>query len=602
MQSKALDELTASQREAAAYLDGPALVVAGPGSGKTRTLVARLTALVESGLARPEELLAVTFTRKAATELRARLHASLGEAGQGVTVGTFHQVALLLRPLPEGTVLLGEADRAALAEQVASAHTTGSRAGAAGKLVDAVSRWKGLRCDWEAELAQSDCEREREREPAWLKPAAASYQQGLAAIGAEDLDDLLLAAARAVRAGEARRSFRFVQVDEYQDVNGVQRELLCALAAAGSQLFAIGDPDQAIYAFRGADVRHFLAFADDFPGARTFFLLDNFRSVATVVTAATAVIRNNPQRPHTAEARASRPGGERLVLTSSPSAMAEAIGVAREIERLIGGTSLSSHDQGRSLAWAAGQYGFSDVAVLTRTVARADRLAEALQHEGVPILRPRRPHLQDQAARELLACLRLLSRPGDLGAWLRLLGREGSPPSLAALAERRAQGQLPALPPQLAELSGLPQSEQLERLARQLEASPESVAAVAAQLATGSDGLADVAPAHESDEWDERFERVAVLTLHGAKGLEFPVVFLCGCEAELLPGSRAEPHEVIEERRLFFVGLTRAKDLLYLSHVAGRPRSPFVDELPGDLLACPPPPKRKPRPPQLKLF
>ena len=605
MQSKALDALTAAQREAAAYLDGPALVVAGPGSGKTRTLVARLTALIESGTACADELLAVTFTRKAAGELRSRLTAALGAAGQDVTVGTFHQVALLLRPLPAGVVLFGEADQAALAAQAAGAHGCANKASAASKLSAAVSRWKGSGCDWESSLAPGE-----DDQPRWLKPAAQSYQQGLRALGAEDLDDLLIAATLAVRAGAAARRFRFVQVDEYQDVNGVQRELLCALAGQGAQLFAIGDPDQAIYAFRGADVRHFHAFAEDFPAARTFFLRENFRSTPAVVTAANAVINHNPLRPQEAAARAMRDGGERLVLSSSASAVVEAIGVAREIERLIGGTSLSSHDQGRSAAWAAGRYGFSDIAVLTRTVARADRLAEALQHEGVPILRPRRAHLQDEAARELLACLRLLAQPDDLGAWLRLLGREGAALTLASslassltdLGARRAAGALSELPPFLSELRGLAQSEQLERLARQLEASPECVAAVAAQLATPGGGLADVAPVHESDEWDERFERVAVLTLHGAKGLEFPVVFLCGCEAELLPGSRAEPQDVIEERRLFFVGLTRAKDLLYLSHVEGRPRSPFLDELPGELLLCPPPPKRKPRPPQLKLF
>jgi len=547
-----LDGLTASQAGAAACTDGPVLVVAGPGSGKTRTLVARLAYLIESGLAQPEELLAVTFTRKAAFELKARLGTMLGPRGHGVVVGTFHSVALLLRPLPNGTLLLGEADRRALAQRVVShvRATAGEAAGAqsnaastaekcADKLIDAISRLKGRSCGWQAELGTLS-------RPSWLGPAARAYVEWLQALGAEDLDDLLVAATQAVRQGTAQRRFRYIQVDEYQDVNGAQRELLCALAATGASIFAIGDPDQAIYGFRGAEVAHFHAFPSDFPGAQRFFLRDNFRATATLVSASTAVIAVNFGRQQDAgpSPRAARPGGEPLVYSAAPSAISEAIGVARQIERLIGGTSLLSHDQGRTPAWAAGRYGFSDIAVLTRTAARADRIAEALDREGVPILRPRRTRTAAATAEAL---------------WSQLLDTDELP-----LGARLLQ-----LAAKLRELIDMPQSVGLE---------------------------------HEADEWDEHMQRVAVLTLHGAKGLEFPVVFLCGCEAELLPGNGADAESTAEERRLFYVGLTRAKDLLFLSHLNERPRSPFLDELPKELVSAPAPPKRKPRPPQLKLF
>jgi superfamily I DNA/RNA helicase len=557
---KSLDGLTCAQREAAACVDAPVLVVAGPGSGKTRTLVARLGHLIESGACKPEEILAVTFSRKAAGEIKARLPCLLGPAAARVAVGTFHQAALLLRPLPAEGFLLGEADRSALAAEVVAQVRAQTRAevrtkleenrrgerigqGAADKLIETVSSLKGQRCDWEAAPVSE--------QPAWLAKALRVYTEWQRELAVEDLDDLLVAATNAVRRGEARRRFRFIQVDEYQDVNGVQRELLLALAATGARLFAIGDPDQAIYGFRGADVAHFHSFASDFAGARRFFLRDNFRATSVLVTASTAVIVRNQDRLEGPAAKAFRPSGERLVVNAAVSAVSEAIGVARQIERLVGGTSLSSHDQGRTAAWAAGRYGFSDIAVLTRTVARADRIAEALHHEGVPILRPRRKSLTADTSPELLRRLAALL-----------------PGTKEQEAEKAAAAEAAKLPPELAFV-------------------PEN----------------PIGLFHESDEWDERMQRVAVLTLHGSKGLEFPVVFLCGCEAELLPGIAADAAETVEERRLFYVGLTRAKDLLYLSHIEGRPRSPFLDELPAELLAVPPrPAPRKPRPPQLKLF
>lgn len=557
----ALDGLLPAQAEAAACTTGPVLVVAGPGSGKTRTLVARLLHLIESGTANPSELLAVTFTRKAAQELRARLTAQLGPAGRQITVGTFHSVALLLRPLPAGAALLGEADRRALGQKIVAAiaqELPRVRLGAAaeGTLIDTVSRVKGQGTDWESRLDQIS-------EPAWLASAVRAYKTWQEALSAEDLDDLLLAATRALRDGAAARRFRFVQVDEYQDVNGAQRELLRALSATGASLFAIGDPDQAIYAFRGAEVAHFHAFGDDFPGTQRFFLRENFRSTATIVRAASSVITRNLDRlgghdlaPHT-----STLGGEKLRLRPAPSATAEAIGVARQIEQLIGGTSLSSHDQGRSVAWAAGRFGFSDIAVLTRTAARADRIAEALAHEGVPILRPRRAKLEASRAEAL---------------WSRLLEN-------------------PELPPR----------QRLARLAESIGAADSSLASLLAATPSEEntdETLTEPGLPHESDEWDARLQRVAVLTLHGAKGLEFPVVFLCGCEAELLPGRDADATTIIEERRLFYVGLTRAKEMIYLSYLAERPRSPFLDELPGELLSVAAPRAKKPRAPQLKLF
>ncbi len=653
--------LTAAQRQVVGHSGGALLVVAGPGAGKTRTLTARLQHLVQSGVARPEEIVAVTFTRKAAAELRTRLTTALGPAAQAVTVGTFHRVALLLRPLPPGTALLGEGDRVLFCERALEATTAGNparRATLATKMAQALSLLKGERSDWLAALARGECTLGGDaaaRVPDFLA-AAQRYQELLTAQQAEDLDDLLLQALAALRAGTAARSFRFVAVDEYQDVSGVQRELVLALGATATEVLAIGDPDQAIYAFRGAQVAHFRLFTQDFPAARTVYLRENFRSTENLVAAAAAVITHDPERAAPA-ALATRAAGPAITRWAAPSLLSEALLIVREVERLLGGTSLLSHDSRRATAWTGSSYGFADVAVLTRTAARADLLAAALQREGMPIQRPRRAHLDSQAALDLAAYLRLSARPTELGAdigalwrvlrWearsaglpdpaLPQLGPRTDPgrtdarfsavpePTLLQLGPRtdpgEADARFAAVPEPLrtlvtnriARVAALPLHERLGVLADQLgtpEADRLAVRAQLDQLAPHVLQLAD--HSHESDEWEPTQERVAVLTLHGAKGLEFPVVFLAGCEAGLLPGRGCSEAQRAEERRLFYVGLTRAQDLLYVSSLgpagdapdpAGERPSPFLDELPAHLVHRPAPPKRKPPKPQLKLF
>lgn len=580
-----LAQLSQSQQEAALCCDAPALVIAGPGSGKTRTLIARLEYLLSSGAASPAQLCAITFTRKAAGELRERLHSRLGSTAAQVTVGTFHQLSLRLRPLPAGVRLIDEGERHALLSHIVrrqgltargqplSATTLTRRvrrlsaalswAGGAGhEALQALCTTTGI-ATARGDADQADHDEHEAGTPAWLAPAAAAYRDWLTALRLEDLDDLLLAAAAAVKGqdegGTAISPFRYVHVDEYQDVSGVQRELLRGLGARGARIFAIGDPDQSIYAFRGANLDHFYAFPEDFPGTQVFYLRENYRATHSLVRAGGALIAHAPaptggSLPPGPAAQAVRPGGEAIEVLAGQSPLAEAIAVARRIEWLVGGTSLTSHDQGRAAGGAGGQYGFSDIAVLTRTVSRADEIAAALSREGIPILRPRR------------------ARPADAN---------GANPIEHPLSQ--ALLHCPARPDLLDGAQGA-------ALAR-------------ARDEAGQERADEIGVAHESDEWDARLQRVAVLTLHGSKGLEFPVVFLCGCEADLLPGRAASETEIAEERRLFYVGLTRAKDLLWISHAGTRPRSPFIDELPADLLRVRAPSgPRRPKPPQLKLF
>lgn len=611
----ALAGLTAAQREAAAHVDGPMLVIAGPGSGKTRTLTARLCHLIQAGHARPEELLAVTFTRKAAAELRERLAAALGREAAGAWVGTFHALAARLRPPQRGVPVLDEAGQRALMRRAAV--ETGAdprrlgRALTLAKAQLAIEATGGAAADGEADTGPDiGPDIGAGEADAILRAGLRRYEALRRELGAEDLDDLLIEAARAQRGRPP--PFRYVSVDEYQDGNRVQRDLLRALCGEERNVFAIGDPDQAIYAFRGADVAHFLAFPEDFPGARVVALGENFRSSATIVGAAAAVIERNTARREVA-LRPSRPAGASITELRAPGEAAEAALIAAEIERLVGGTSLHSYDSGRASAHRGGGYSFADIAILSRTVARADALAEALGRAGVPLQRPRRPALSgSEEAADLLAYLRFIDRPEDPGALLRVLGREAprcKPAPWAALVAGAEQGDASVREPmkEIVELRRamlpLPLAERLRLLAARLCAPPEVVESV--QAAARGEGDLGVGPGHEADELDARAERVSVLTLHGAKGLEFPVVFLAGCEASLLPGAGADRMEVEEERRLFYVGMTRAKDLLYVSHAARRGAaepSPFLAEIPAAYLRVPEPPKpRKPKP-QMKLF
>ena len=597
--SQALHGLTPQQREAAVAMES-ALVVAGPGSGKTRTLIARLAYLLEAGIAQPQELCAITFTRRAAAELRERLQRSLGAMADRITVGTFHQLALLLRPLPPNVRLISDADRQALLIHVLRAQQNSERPWTqttllrrARRVGEAISLYKGRGGDAllarliAPETMQADHAEPSVDSPPWLWPAMRAYQTWLAALDLEDLDDLLIAAAKACPCGQVTPRYRFIHVDEYQDTNGVQRELLIALSQGGARVFAIGDPDQSIYAFRGADLGNFFAFPQDFAGTQRFFLRDNFRSTATLVSAATALIRHGAADDGPSP-RAQRSGGERVQLRPFPSPLAEAIAIAREIERLVGGTSLTSHDQGRATAWSSGRYGFSDIAVLTRTAARADAVALALHREGIPTLRPRRarPPDADRTASDESA--------QDQNA------SESEDPSTQASAFATALQRIRQPPQRTSDTSDrVGCNDDAVRAQRDTSAGDAAYADLRAAL--NPEAESEVCIAHESDEWDARFERVAVLTLHGSKGLEFPVVFLCGSEAELLPGRASEQDAIAEERRLFYVGMTRAKDLLWISHAG--PASPFVDALPADCTqkVAPAVPRRA-KPPQLKLF
>jgi ATP-dependent DNA helicase UvrD/PcrA len=509
-----LDRLDAMQRVAASAPGGPLLIVAGPGTGKTRTLTHRIAYLCAEMHVFPERCLAITFTRRAAEELRERLKALLGPVAQDVTVSTFHALALSL---------LREQDRnLSIVEQSVPGGVT---------LDELVPRLVGL---------------------LRAKPAL--------------VDQL-------------RARWRWVFVDEYQDVDADQYELLRMLVPPDGNLCAIGDPDQAIYSFRGADVKFFLQFARDFTDARVVRLTRNYRSSAPIIAAAVQAIAPTSlvpgRRLDPAKVDPEAPLIGRYAAGSTPE---EADFIARTVDELVGGVSHRSRADTRGVQNVSVSFG--DIAVLYRTDAQAAVIVDALHRTGIPVQKRSHNRLRDRAAIAAIAAELRLAPAGE---------STGLPARLKHAAQVLAER--PALDSTLTPEELWAAVDLLTPLARRCEKG--GLEAFLSEIALGA----------EVDALDPRAEAVTLLTLHAAKGLEFPVVFLAGCEDGLLPlrlpgaAARSTPEELAaaaaEERRLFFVGITRAQRRLYLTHAAKRYRygaereaspTPFITAIDAGLL------------------
>ncbi|MCB9762628.1 MAG: UvrD-helicase domain-containing protein [Alphaproteobacteria bacterium] len=533
--------LDPDQRAAAGHRGGPALVVAGPGSGKTRTLTHRLAWLVREQGVPASACLAITFTRRAAEEMAERLDALMADASEKPMVTTFHGLGLQLLAehreaagLPEDVRVADEAERAALLAEALDAPLPRAR-----RLLRRLS------------MARLTGDFGKLAEP-W-----AVYRAVLDAHHLLDFDDLvarlvdLLARDDALRAALQAR-WPHVAVDELQDINAPQARLLTLLCPPDAELFAIGDPDQAIYGFRGSDRRFFDAFTRDRPAAVRFHLGRNYRCGQKIVTAAKQLIEAGD--PHPRDLTAMAPHGLRLVVHEAPTERAEAEFIVHQIEKLMGGYDYFSVDSGRVASGDAHGLSFDDVAVLIRSEAQAEPLREALSRSGVPFQQRSHDTLGDHPG--VAAILSALSPTGPM-SWA----------SLQSAARDL-------------DVDGFVLQQGLELLRPLAEASqdlPELRSRVALSTAV--------------DLWDPRAHRVSLLTLHASKGLEFKAVFIAGCEAGLLPlsfGGAVDPDQLEEERRLFYVGLTRAKERLFLSHakrrlwrgeVRERAPSPFLADL-----------------------
>ena len=557
-----LDGLDADQRVAASVADGPLLVIAGPGTGKTRALTHRIAHLVTACGVEPAHCLAITFTRRAAEEMAERLAALAPEAAAAITVATFHSLGLrILREQHERAGLppdFGIADRAQ--QKVIADETTDDR-----------------------------------------------YRDVLRERGLVDFDDLIavplaLLEADPDLAAAYRDRFRWVCVDEYQDVDESQYRLLRQLVPPDGNLTAIGDPDQAIYRFRGADVGFFLRFQADFPAARTIQLTRNYRSSAPILLAARQVIAPTTLVPD----RVLRPEADRgrdlVGVHRAATEQAEATFVVRTIEQVIGGASFHAFDSGRVDSDGTQGLDFSDFAVLYRTDRQSGALMDALTQAGLPFQKRSHDRLADRPGVDAILDELAFAPPHapapDTGA--------SAVPDRLRHAADAVLGRVPSAEREEAAAATYAAVDLLMPLAERCR---DDLARFRSELALGV----------EVDTWDPRADRISLLTLHAAKGLEFPVVFIVGCEDGLLPlrwsGAPDDVDEeaVREERRLLFVGMTRARQHLFLSHAAHRryqgatretTPSPFLDAMDasvweriGDAV-----PRRRPRATQLRLL
>ena len=590
----ALAGLDADQRRAVEAVTGPLLVVAGPGSGKTRTLTHRLAHLVAHHAVPPAHCLAVTFTRRAAGEMRDRLRLLLPDAWEQVPLHTFHSLGLsILREhwnaagLQRGFRVASEAERLELLREALQVSERKAR----GRL-SAISHAKRTGTP-----------------PADGGPGEAfeAYERAMEARNLCDFDDLVIRAADALESTPAlraryRRRHRWVCIDEYQDVDEQQVRLVRQLVPPDGNVCAIGDPDQAIYGFRGADVRFFSEFQRDFPGAEVVRLHRNYRSGRHIVTLSSQVIARArsvsssvlpPSVPVVEEAP------DLVTIHEAPTEKAEAEFIVQSLEQALGGHSFFSIDSGRSADVGGHDLSFSDFAVLYRTEAQAAALAEALQRSGMPFQhRSHRRLLEHPGVGALLDALREAPGAGSVRERLEAAcsGVErsaGEAPEAGPVRERPGTDCAGVeRPPAQRPETSRPDESRGRRAGRPAGETPEaSVLLEACELlrplagACGDDlerFLSALSLDTGIDTWDPRADRISLLTLHAAKGLEFPVVFIAGCENGLLPltWGKADPAALAEERRLFYVGVTRAKTKLFLCRAKKRLWRGKVRELP----------------------
>ncbi len=617
--------LNAAQRAAVEHGGGPLLVLAGAGSGKTRVLTARIAHLIQARRVRADRIFAVTFTNKAAGEMRTRVAVLLGADPKGLWIGTFH--ALAARLLRREGALLGFGpnytiydtdDSEALLKRMLERRQLSPKAYPPRALHAIISGAKNRMLDPEALAAEA-------KSPL-ARVAADCYSElgpALRTANAMDFDDLLLHPLTLFREHPDRlalwqRRFDHVLVDEFQDTNAAQYRLVRLLAAGHHNLCVVGDDDQAIYGWRGADVRHMLAFQDDFPDATLIKLEQNYRSTQVILDAANGVIAENGARLGKT-LFTTRQGGDPPVLLTAADERDEAEWLAGEFATLSVQTDIP----------------YNGMAVLYRTNAQSRPLEEAFRFRGIPYrLIGAVSFYERREVKDLLGYLRLIANPADDGAFARVVNvpRRGlGDASLALLAEAatrwakpmlevaRAADRLDRLRPNLREafrsfaalidrlreafgerdpatvLEGVLAATGYEQaLAEEGLEGAERLDNVR-ELVAGAAGWAEVAEVTEAEEGtlleryltqaalvsptDESSSQgdgggVTLLTAHMAKGLEWLVVALAGLEEGLFPLGRAagEPGGLEEERRLCYVGLTRAREKLYLSWARTRYR------------------------------
>jgi len=629
-----LASLNPDQLDAVVHRGGPLLVVAGAGSGKTRVLTHRIAHLIHDGVP-PSSILAITFTNKAADEMKHRVAALVGPMVKAMWVCTFHSACVrILRAhgdalgYPRAFSIYDQSDAQRLAGYVIRDLGLDAKRFPPRAVHGQISIWKNELVTPEQALVKADNPFTRKHAEVYV-----DYQARLAKAGAMDFDDLLMKTVQLFREhpdvlAHYQQRFQHVLVDEYQDTNMAQNEIAMSLAAQSGQVTIVGDGDQSVYGWRGADVRNILQFEEAFDDVTTIVLDQNYRSTQTILDAANAVIRNNPDRKEK-HLWSEKGGGDRIMRYHAEDEGDEATFVARTMQSV----QRESHAM------------WKEMAAFYRTNAQSRVLEEAFMRFGIPYKVVGGTRFYDRREiKDAMGYLRAVVNPADEVSIKRVLNvpkRGVGETSVAKLdAFAKADGITFAEAMRHAQEAGLtgPAARGVESFVRLLD----EMSLLAAEEGTGPGDLLQavmdgsgylaeleaemegsveaagrlenigemIGSAREYTRIDEFLEQVALvadtdeitdddkvvlMTLHSAKGLEYPVVFLVGMEEGLFPSSRAltEPTQMEEERRLAYVGITRAQQKLFVSHAWSRqlfgttnysPPSRFLDEIPAELV------------------
>jgi len=632
--------LNDDQQAAVRHSQGPLLIIAGPGTGKTRTITSRMAALISDGTAAPENILAVTFTRKAAAEMQSRLETALPESTCYPLIATFHGLCVrLLREMSGQEVVTVLDDNTRMELLRDAIHQAQARKAVVtlptdvllAHIIAAKQQLLLPTDDLSAVVPACDV--------AQVTSVYSVYHSILAFQNVFDFEDLIsvtvlrLKADPALRA-QLRQRFTYIFVDEFQDINYGQYSLIQALAPPTANLCVIGDPDQSIYGFRGSDRRYFEKFHEDYAAVRTIRLLRNYRSTETILTICHQVIAKQKAlglSPVIDRAYSGISGYAVVPLVQTASARAEAVAIGKMIEAMVGGIGFFSVDFGKTETQGAIEHSFGDFAVLFRTSAQGETLSQTLTQAGIPCqTTDSRALRSDPVLRQLLAMLRVMSgqaaytdlhhlsdftQPG-LGretmhlfkAWayakqvplpLGLQTALRMPLPGFSIARQQRLAALIRLIQEMAQTcEGLSVAETIKlvvkRSALATRLDQEYVNHILESAVPFGDDmpgfLFSQASQSDTDLFRPEVEKVALLTMHAAKGLEFPVVFIAGCEAGLIPFWRAADsvEQVEEERRLLYVAMTRARRQLFFTMarkrtIHGKPQtrqlSPFVAEI-----------------------
>ena len=632
----ALEGLNEEQKKAVETTEGPLLIQAGAGSGKTKTLTHRIAYILQSGLAQPEQILAVTFTNKAAREMRERIAVLLGADPDNRAflpfMGTFHGVCVrFLRRdgdhigVPSTFVIYDEADKLAAIKQVCKDLKIDEKMYPPRTISNIISSAKNE--GYSASDYSGYASSPSQQTAAEVYPG---YQRVLKNAGALDFDDLLLKTMQLFTEVEAvrerwQRQFRYIMIDEYQDTNTVQYKLVKMLVNEHNNIAVVGDDWQSIYSWRGADFRNILNFERDYKNTTIIKLEQNYRSTKPILDGAHAVITKHQQRSDK-KLWTAQSSGKPIQIVAVGSERAEAETIVRRIKNAVSG----------------GQRHYKEFAVLYRTNAQSRSIEEGFLHYGVPYRIVGGQRFYDRKEiKDIVAYLRFIFQPADRVSFERIVNvptRGIGAKSLERFyAWQSAQDStLLETLQQAADIPGLPAKavkgfRELADIVLSTEAVMDTTAVVGIvdslirridYLSYLSDGtpagesrqenvqellsvakqysemglsgfLEEIALVSDVDSADFTQDAVTLMTLHAAKGLEFPVVFMSGMEETIFPHSRAmyEQSEMEEERRLCYVGMTRAKEELYMQHASTRllyggtqhnPPARFLSEISGE--------------------